>query len=856
MHWRRAGVSENETELQTTIESRGAMTASRTRKSGSSARVDVSWFDDVIRLRDEDLFGEQLGDPCLVFLRRVFGLREVISVEINRDQSTADIRYDRSHRTLADLLKRLAMAIRGQSSPDAPALPASSLPQDLFQPTGQIKIQRFGTTLTTWDVVHHQPGRIRLRHQMIRGNPAFASRIRDIVENLPGVLGCSVRPVTGSLLIRFDQRVTSASRFLQSLERARLAPVSSDLESLDPKPVGFALSNTSLVLAVTGKMATPAVLPICAVLLVGSNLGTFREAGRQLVQRQLGLPVLYTSIVAAALATGEFIAAASMSWMLTFWRHLCGIQLVNARRRLMGQIIQQPRFVRLAMPGSNNVGVEIPIEDLKPNDVIVVSAGEQIPVDGRVLRGQGLVDERMVRGTDGLDRKRPDENVFAGSTLRFGELHIEVLKQGPETQAAVLARASLGAITQPFGSQTLTPHGEDFAERTVAPTMAVASLGFLLGDIVTAGAILQPDYVTGLGLAFPLETLQAVALCMRHGIVIREPEAIERLVSADLLLLDHGLSLEHTELEIDGIQTFPGCAEEDLLRYAAAAFYDLDDERAAALRHACRDRRIAPLDVQPVEYATDVTLLVGSDCIKVGDLGSRARGTSKPHDPGQTRMSQQNPLTSLMVGINGRVAGLLHFRRSTKLAAASTLQRLRSKRNVQIGIMSDQPHAVLARLTATLGADFHVGVQSPDDRIHLLQYCRQQGFKVAYIGDCCVDPRIVAEAHVAVSLVQDEIRDFDTDPAPIRLLQPRLSKLNQLWDIAFIHQRRLKVAQSHAVIPNLLCVAGAFVWGFTSLASVVVTNLGTYSVYRRSAASIRSLERQVSLYQPSFAKRN
>ena len=264
------------------------------------------------------------------------------------------------------------------------------------------------------------------------------------------MLECSVWPVTGSLLIRFDPNLTSASRLLQILERAQLILASSDLDPFCPKPVGFALGNTSLALAVAGEMVTPTLLPVCAALLVGSNLGTFREAGGQLVRGQLGLPVLYTSIVAATLATGQFIASAAMSWMLTFWRHLCGTQLMNARRRLMGQIIQQPCFVRLAMPGPNNVSVEIPIEDLKPKDVIFVIAGEQIPVDGRVLRGQGLVDERMVRGTDGLDRKRPDEKVFAGSTLRFGELQIEVLAQGSQTQAAVLARATLAAIMPTF----------------------------------------------------------------------------------------------------------------------------------------------------------------------------------------------------------------------------------------------------------------------------------------------------------------------------------------------------------------------------------------------------------------------
>jgi len=199
-----------------------------------------------------------------------------------------------------------------------------------------------------------------------------------------------------------------------------------------------------------------------------------------------------------------------------------------------------------------------------------------------------------------------------------------------------------------------------------------------------------------------------------------------------------------------------------------------------------------------------------------------------------------------MVGINGRVSGLIHFRHSTRLEAASTLQRLRSKRNLQVGIVSEQPHATLIPLAASLGADFHLGSQSPDDRVRFLQYCRQRGLKVAYVGDCRIDPRIAAEAHVAISLVEDEITNRDHDPAPIWLLQPRLTRLGELWDVAHIHQRRLKVAHGYALIPNLFCVAGAFVWGFSALASVVVTNLGTYSIYSRTATSIRSLERQIS----------
>ena len=450
----------------------------------------------------------------------------------------------------------------------------------------------------------------------------------------------------------------------------------------------------------------------------------------------------------------------------------------------------------------------------------------------------------MVLGLEGLSRKQPDDEVFAGSTLRLGELHIEVLRTGPQTRVATLARITLAATTVPHGSRTPTLRGETFAEQTVTPTMAIAGLGLLVGDVSTAGAILRPDYATGPGIAFPLETLQAIALCLRHGILIREPEAIERLATADLLILEHHAALDRTELDVDAVQAFPGHHEDDLLRYAATAFHDLDDERAGALHSACRTRGIALLDLPPAEFATDLTLMQGNDRIKVGDLGTRGRGhvSSKPAEQTCLRRTELDAPDSLMVGINGQVGGLIHFRRSDRLVATSTLRRLRAKRNLRIGIISAQPLPG----AAPLGADFQIGELSPDDRIRLLQDCRRRGFKVAYVGDCRRDPRMAAEASRR-DLARRKWTDIlDDDPAPICLLQPRITRLGELWDIASIHRRRLRVAHGYAMIPNVACIAGAFFWGFTSLASVVVTNLGTYCVYSRTAASIRSLERHIA----------
>ena len=236
-----------------------------------------------------------------------------------------------------------------------------------------------------------------------------------------------------------------------------------------------------------------------------------------------------------------------MNWMFVFWHHRYYDELKRARQRLLGEITGQPNVVCSGEVRTIGSNVDISIDNLMPSDQILILAGEQIPVDGRVLRGQGLVDERLIRGVRGLNRKAPEDLVLAGSTLRLGKLLIEVAQHGPETKVVALTQAIL-PITMPApGSRTITLRGEKLAKRNIISTLAIAGVGLFLHGVGAAGAILRPDYATGPGLAFPLETLQAAALCLRHGIVIRTPEAFERVATSDLLIIDHDSALTQTD---------------------------------------------------------------------------------------------------------------------------------------------------------------------------------------------------------------------------------------------------------------------------------------------------------------------
>jgi cation transport ATPase len=825
---------------------RRVTTASPTGRAGPAPKVSASRSGDVICLFDEDLFGERLAELGIELVRRIFAIEDVACVQVDRAKTTAWVRRSGDGSGLYAFLEKLAKVIRGGLAGGPEVRAEGSLPDDLQWSHGVVAIRRVGTILTTWQTTLCQPGRIGLAHVALRGDGALAGRIEAALRKIAGVTQCEASPVSGSVVIDFDSSTVDAPRLLRALDAVRRpAPWPADQAAGARRP-GFALSNTSLALAIGGELAVPALLPASAALLVGSNLDTFAGAWRELRRGKLGMPALYTGIVAATVASGQYVFAAAMSWMLVFWRRRYQADLDQARRGLLGDLIDPRRTARLATAQAGGVDVERLVDELKPEDVIVVPEGGVVPVDGRAVAGCALADERLVCGSDGLVRKQAGDLVWAGSTLRAGELHVAVVQEAALSRGALLARSMAGALAPASGTKTPTRHGEAFAEQTVGPTFAVAGLGLLVGDASTAVAIMRPDYATGPGLAFPLESLQALALCLRHGIVIRNPLVLAQIATADVLVLDHHPALEHAELELDSVEVFPGSTEERVLAYAASALCGLDDERAGALDRACHDRGVNPTELPLVELAPDLTMHDRGDCIKVGELGDRARPSVTRGRSSDGRAGNAERRESLMVGINGRVAGLVHFRRSERLTVAPVLQALRARATIQIGLVSAEAPAVVAPLAAALGCDFHLAGQTASDRLRFLRHCRQHGYRTVYVGDCRGDRRLAAEAHAAVSVLDGGAADIAHDPAPVCLLQPRLTKLGVLWDVAGIHYRRLRVAHGYALVPNLFCVAGIFAWGFTSAASVLLSNLGTYGIYSRTKASLATLDREIA----------
>jgi cation transport ATPase len=793
---------------------RNSVESSRTKPTATLPPATVECSDGVILVRDEAVFGPGRDDACERFVGRVLSVAGVRSVTLDRARATAAVRHSAGAGEVVALLERLADAIRRGTTSAVRA----ALPRGLH--AANRTIFRHGVLLSSCDVVSDEPGRLHLRHKALRHDRALAKAVTHRLGSIPGVTGVAVGSWTSSLFVRFDPARAAAPRVLQVAADA--------LEGADgwcgslPKPAHAnpGLAYATLGVAALSDTVVPALMPASAVLLIGTNLSTYRTAWEQLRTWKFGLPVVYTAIATTALASGQFLSCALMMVCYRFWHDRLRVELASARRQLLDQCLPRPRFACLLKPEEGEV--ILPVERLQPADRVRVGPGETLPADGRVIAGEAIVDERSVRGLEGASRKKPGEPVLAGSRVLAGSLTIEVTRHGDRTRASAIERDLVAATSPAPGRMSPTSRTEAFADRAVGPTLATAGVGLLTGDLATVGAILAPDYATGPGLAVPLETLRNTTKCARRGIVVRRADAFERLAEVDLIVIDDDPVLSRLEVEVRSVQSH--LPEAEVLRYAASAFRHLADDRAIALEAACRSRRIHLLDLPPVGFSPGVSVLHGRRRVSVVELDA---------------VAAPDGLGSLLLEIDGTAAGVIGFARSARPEAAAALARIREAARAPIALVSNRAEPDVAALASLLGVDMYRSGFSAGEQARFLRACRDGGLRTALIGNGHRQGASAGIVHVAIALASDT--GDCPEPAAFLLLQPRLRGIAELWEIARAHEGNVHDAQKLVLAPNVLCVAGAFLFGFSGLTSVMITNLGTFGLYNRTLGSLREL---------------
>jgi cation transport ATPase len=747
------------------------------------------------------------------FVRRVLALPEVRSVALQPAERAATLGFAVSDREREAFLARLIAAVRAGEEIDDARVP-------LWPAGAAVTLHRYGELVTGFEVLSARPGRLQLRHSAIAREAAFARRVEETLRALPGVREAAATRSSGKLWVAFDARAIKAEDILRAAE----IPAGSTrigVPALATKPVDFRLANTSVGLATVGELVVPLATPLCAGLLVVANVDMLRDAAGQVRRGKLGTPVWMTALLACSIASGQVLAYALTDWSFRYWTRRWRREAAAESRVLYQDTVPVPAQVRFRT--ADGVEILTPVQQVRPGQPVYAEAGETLSVDGRVISGAALVHETPLSSARASVRKIPGDEVYAGSLVLEGRIGVEVLRTGGETRAAQISRAVFRAAATLPDHPALKRTALTLTDRTVAPTLATAGVGLVVGDLFTVGAILHQDWLSGAELAVPLETLRNIRLAAGSGAVVQRPDALQRLSESRFLVLEDQPALRRRQLALHAIRsTLPDT--DNLLSHVAGAGLYLGDERAAALAHACRERGLVVR--QPDLVALEPEAVI----VRTGKHRLVLRGGTDPAEEAW----------HLLAEVDGVEVAWFEFRRTARLQAAEAVGRLRSL-GFQAFLVSARPETETAELAAALGIAQSSGDLAPERQVRFLRGLEKRGVHAAWVGQGSVSPALREAAHVSVSLGGGLLDEASTDIAiPGEWLDP-------LADVAALsgeNAARIRQLCRSATAPNLLCIVGAFAGLLNGITAGILANIAVLNVYRAATASLHSVPRK------------
>ena len=319
-------------------------------------------------------------------------------------------------------------------------------------------------------------------------------------------------------------------------------------------------------LATAGTFLYPPIRLLSLPLVVYTSIPLLQATYTALYkERRLKAVVIDSLAVIGALAARYYFLSALECCLYFLGQKLLSKTKDNSRKTL--------RSVFGGLPGSvwllrNGVEQQIPYEALCVGDVIVVHAGETVPVDGQVVAGIASIDQRLLTGEAQPAEKEVGDHVFAATIVLTGRMCIQVDRAGMETVAAHIDDI-LNRTADFRGAQQT--RAEKMADRAVLPTLGLSAFALSTLGRASAVAVLSSNYFETVRVSYPLGMLNFLTMASRHGILIKDARSLEVLNQVDTVVFDKTGTLTLEQPHVGQIYTCDGIPADELLRYAAAA---------------------------------------------------------------------------------------------------------------------------------------------------------------------------------------------------------------------------------------------------------------------------------------------
>lgn len=404
----------------------------------------------------------------------------------------------------------------------------------------------------------------------------------------------------------------------------------------------------------------------------------------------------------------------------------------------------------------------VPTADVRVGDVLVVRAGESVPVDGVVREGQASVDESAITGEPVPAEKGVGDRVTGATVSERGWFRMEATAVGGDTTLANIIRL----VDEATNSKAPIERQADRIAGVFVPVvMAIAAVTLVAwvafldpGNVAVAFnhavSVLVISCPCALGLATPTAIMVGTERGAKVGILIKSADSLETAGSLDTVVLDKTGTVTEGKPKVTDVVTAPGAGREDLLYVAAALERRSEHPLAQAVCDYVGD------DVAHDATVTGFTQVAGGGIRAVVDGGSALAGNARLMAEGGVDLGDLSDRadalaaaakTPLFFARDGRVLGMLGVADVVKATSADAVARLRQMGVRTIMLTGDQPKTAQV-IADQVGVDEVVAGVLPDQKEQKVHELQRAGHKVAMVGDGINDAPALARADVGIAI--------------------------------------------------------------------------------------------------------
>lgn len=588
------------------------------------------------------------------------------------------------------------------------------------------------------------------------------------------------------------------------------------------------ISGIALLLSLLGIDPLPFDTAWVAILLCGIPI--VLEAVVGLVTAfDIKADVLVSMALIASVCIGEDFAAGEVAFIMQIGALLEDLTVAKARAGIEKLVHLTPQTARVLADGTEKI---VPAQQIRIGDVIRVLPGETVPVDGVVVSGQTSINQAVLTGESLPVDKEAGDEIFSGTVNQFGAFEMKAEKVGEDSSIQRMIRLVQSADA---GKAKIVGLADRWATWIVVIALSAAALTWLISrQIIRAVTILVVFCPCALVLATPAAIMAAIGNSAKHGFLVREGDALERLSKVTKMTFDKTGTLTHGTPKVTAVKSVSGYTEDEIYAFTAAAEQLSEHPLGKAIVHCYKERTEKNFS-KDLPACEQFQMIPGKGVSAVVDDHTVLAGNQKLI--ATDRQPKADGGTVIYVSIDGTLAGYLVLSDTVRAHSFSVIAAVR-KMGVQPVLLTGDGESAASAIAGGLNIrEVHAGCL-PEDKLRYIGESQENGHSVCMIGDGINDAPALKKADVGIAM-GGVGSDIAVDAADIALVDDEVKELPHLLALSKKMMATIKLNLTFSMTLNFIAIGLAISGILNPVVGALVHNAGSVLVIINSALLLK-----------------